>query len=122
MYDTLKDNVSQQLYYKTDHHWTTRGAFIAFTDYAKAVGLDTDSVDYDFMSVAGDFQGTQASNCGIYSSYDNVNICVPRNSKGSYVVNYIEKTEKKATLLTRASLERKTNILSLWAVIIRKLT
>lgn len=111
VYDTLKDNVSQQLYYKTDHHWTTRGAFAAFMDYAKAVGLDTDSVDYDFMSVAGDFQGTQASNCGIYSSYDNVNICVPRNGEGSYVVNYIEKTEKKATLFDESKLGEKDKYL-----------
>lgn len=111
IYDTLKDNVSQQLYYKTDHHWTTQGAYLAFTDYAKAAGLDTSSVKYEFMAVAGDFQGTQASNCGIYSSYDNVSICVPDNSEASYIVNYIEKTEKKATLFDVDKLKEKDKYL-----------
>lgn len=111
VYDALMDNVSQQLYYKTDHHWTTTGAYIAFMDYAEAAGLDTGSVEYDFMCVSGDFQGTQASNCGIYSSSDIVNICVPVDSQGSYVVNYVEKTEKATTLFDESKLSAKDKYL-----------
>ena len=111
VYDTFKDNASQQLYFKTDHHWTARGAYLAFLEYAKAAGLDTDSVEYDFMCVSGDFQGTQASNCGVYSSSDIVNICVPENSRGSYIVNYIEKTEKTATLFDESKLKEKDKYL-----------
>lgn len=111
VYDTFKDNASQQLYFKTDHHWTARGAYLAFLEYAKAAGLDTDSVEYDFMCVSGDFQGTQASNCGVYSSSDIVNICVPENSRGSYIVNYIEKTEKTPTLFDESKLKEKDKYL-----------
>lgn len=30
----------EELYYRTDHHWTTRGAQIAYEQYCKAVGLE----------------------------------------------------------------------------------
>lgn len=31
-------NSSKPLYYKTDHHWTTYGAYLAYEDYAKQLG------------------------------------------------------------------------------------
>jgi len=33
------DNSDKQLYYKTDHHWTSTGAYLAYTEYCKANSL-----------------------------------------------------------------------------------
>ena len=107
----LYEGKGKQLYYKTDHHWTTEGAYIAFEEYAKAAGLDISSVQYESYCVSGDFQGTQASNCGVYSSSDVVNICVPKGSEGSYIVNYVDETKKTATLFDMSKLEEKDKYL-----------
>lgn len=107
----LYEGKGKQLYYKTDHHWTTEGAYIAFEEYAKAAGLDISSVQYESYCVSGDFQGTQASNCGVYSSSDVVNICVPKGSEGSYIVNYVDETKKTATLFDMGKLEEKDKYL-----------
>lgn len=37
--DTLAAHKEEYLYYRTDHHWTTLGAYYAYTDYCAAQGL-----------------------------------------------------------------------------------
>ncbi|MBD5156828.1 MAG: hypothetical protein HDT13_04255 [Butyrivibrio sp.] len=109
--DALLEEKGKQLYYKTDHHWTTAGARVAFEEYAKAAGLNISSVEYESYCVSGDFQGTQASNCGVYSHSDAVNICVPKGSEGSYIVNYVDETRKTATLFDMSKLDEKDKYL-----------
>lgn len=31
VYDTLKEHINEYIYFRTDHHWTARGAFYAYT-------------------------------------------------------------------------------------------
>lgn len=107
----LSEGKSRQLYFKTDHHWTAAGAYLAFEEYAAAAGLDISSQQYESYCVNGNFQGTQASNCGVYSSSDVVNICVPKGSEGSYIVNYTDDTRKTATLFDMGKLEEKDKYL-----------
>ncbi|MCM1307956.1 MAG: DHHW family protein [Butyrivibrio sp.] len=109
--DALLAQKGIQLYYKTDHHWTTAAAYAAFEEYAREAGLDISSVQYESYCVSGAFQGTQASNCGVYSSSDAVNICVPKDSEGSYIVNYADETRKSATLFDMSRLEEKDKYL-----------
>ena len=94
--ETLVLHKEEGLYYKTDHHWTTKGAYYAFHEYAKELGITP--VEYEFYNVSNTFQGTQASNCGIYSTYENVEICVPADSAGNYVVKYLDNKSKTASL------------------------
>lgn len=56
----------QTLYYRTDHHWTSYGAYITYVAWAKAVGLEPLSADaYDPKVVATDFLGTLASKANL---------------------------------------------------------
>lgn len=52
-----------QLYYKTDHHWTTDGAFLAYKKAVKTMKL-RDPVSYKRYVVKNDFRGTLASKSG----------------------------------------------------------
>lgn len=100
-----KDEI--QLFYKTDHHWTTGAAYIAFTELMKSWKKSTDGAIFRFLAVADGFQGTLSSKCGVTSSDDVIEICVPQNSSYTYVVEY-EDGEKKATSLFDSSkLEQK---------------
>lgn len=38
VFDELKSNRDDYIYYRTDHHWTQRGAYIAYTVAAKSMG------------------------------------------------------------------------------------
>ena len=47
------------LYYRTDHHWTTQGAFLAYTQYCDAMGLTPKSMEYfGLEKVSDSFLGT----------------------------------------------------------------
>lgn len=35
---TLREHADEYLFYRTDHHWTTSGAYYAYLQYAGAVG------------------------------------------------------------------------------------
>ncbi len=58
---TLKSAATgdRSIYYKTDHHWTTYGAYIGYTAYARAAGLTEKSYEYyEPEVVSEEFYGT----------------------------------------------------------------
>lgn len=68
----------EPLYYKTDHHWTTYGARIAFEAIAPALGIDGAAMSYDTYAVSADFEGTLAAKSGCHDTQDVIEIAVPR--------------------------------------------
>ena len=50
---------SEQLYYKTDHHWTTDGAFHAYTDFCKALNIQpTGQNSFNRSQASDSFKGS----------------------------------------------------------------
>ncbi len=48
-----------QLYYRTDHHWTADGAYLAYTAYCQSVGLEIKPASYfEIKQVSDCFYGT----------------------------------------------------------------
>ncbi len=45
-----------QLYFRTDHHWTAKGACLAYEEYCRLMG--TEPKQYDLKEVSGEFYGT----------------------------------------------------------------
>ena len=56
------------LYYHTDHHWTTLGAYYAYLQAAAVMGIDTSSDSYDKAPVSQTFKGTLSAKSGFRSS------------------------------------------------------
>lgn len=54
--ETLKNNADKNIYYYTDHHWTTYGAYLAYLEYCKINNLRP--LNYEFEEVTNDFYGT----------------------------------------------------------------
>ncbi len=104
---TLRDHrLDEQMYYRTDHHWTTLAAYYAFLEAAKTLGIDSSTVSYDRYTVSTDFVGTMASTSGYGASRkDAVEIFVPNNTDVEYVVEYVEEREKKPTVYDSEMLE-----------------
>ena len=64
----MNKHKSEKLYYKTDHHWTTQGAFYMFKDTASLFGIKGDvSDDYVSYTVTDEFNGVLASKKAVRS-------------------------------------------------------
>lgn len=58
----LAHRYDRQLYYRTDHHWTTWGAYYAYAELCGALGLNAVDADaYEIECIAEDFCGTTYS-------------------------------------------------------------
>ncbi len=56
---TMKLHANEYIYYRTDHHWTTYGAYLAYYDAAKAMGLKPAELSgFDIEHVSDSFRGT----------------------------------------------------------------
>lgn len=107
----LRENKDRQIYYHTDHHWTTLGAYYAYQELAKTMGLDTSkSPKLKAYAVTGDFNGTLSSVSGYENSYrEPIYIYSAKKTEENtqVVVNYVDEQKKTATLYDRSKLEGK---------------
>lgn len=56
---TMKLHADDYIYYRTDHHWTTFGAYLAYYDTAKAMGLKPEELnEFDIEHASNSFRGT----------------------------------------------------------------
>ena len=95
----LKANADSYIYYKTDHHWTTLGAFLVFQGSAQPLGIPTPltpdqadqaqdgSITYAPYTVSIDFRGTLSSRSGNSTSKDSIDIYRPQKADSQYVVS-----------------------------------
>ncbi len=58
LYEKLSSHKDEQIYYRTDHHWTTRGAGYAYEEIADSMGLEYKDISKYARHVANDFYGT----------------------------------------------------------------
>lgn len=57
--DSFKMHKDEYIYYKTDHHWTTLGAYYAYEQWANEVGFEPLSEEkFDITLVSNQFYGT----------------------------------------------------------------
>jgi len=45
VYSEMYENRDEYLYFKSDHHWTQRGAYYAYRAFAKSIGLEPSALD-----------------------------------------------------------------------------
>lgn len=59
VYGTMMSNREEYIYYRTDHHWTTKGAYYAYAAAGKKMGYIAEPEGaYDVEHAASDFRGT----------------------------------------------------------------
>ncbi len=59
----------EYIYFRTDHHWTQRGAYVAYAAVMASFGADADICPPDFFSIRAvpDFYGTSHARAGLCS-------------------------------------------------------
>ena len=105
--ETLRKHVDEGIYYKTDHHWTSRGAAYGFNAAAKQLEIEGLVSDYKIHTVATDFSGTLASRSGYHKVKDTVEVYQPENVEYQYLVSDSDNEEKRPTIYDRKALEGK---------------
>lgn len=86
-----------QLYYKTDHHWTSAGAYTAYREYCKKMGIDATSKDEFNIEKYDNFFGTTYSTSALWlNSADTVELWRNKNHNENTV--RVDITEGSQTL------------------------
>jgi len=59
IFPTMKQNAEEYIYYRTDHHWTSFGAYLAYNEAAKSMGFKaTPLSSFNIEHASSDFRGT----------------------------------------------------------------
>lgn len=108
-----------EIYYKTDHHWTVKAAFAAFTQMTRYLNwkfdadLDEYYLDYDNYKIEeyeDAFMGSQGRDAGVsYAGLDDYTTIIPKFDTNYELFHYTEKMVSMAhakgnitdTLITR---------------------
>lgn len=104
---TMSSHKEENIYYKTDHHWTTLGARYAFDALSTALGIEKPTQEYKIYPVTHSFQGTLASKSGYDKALDTIEIYVPQGVNTECVVNFTDEGKKTASVYESAALENK---------------
>ena len=114
LYSALYQHREEALYYRTDHHWTSLGAYYGYTALMDAMGLEVVPLDESQkVTVSEDFYGTLFSSSGVrwlppdhidrYISDEGVTVTAYPNGTpeaGSlYVDSYLEVKDKYSSFL-----------------------
>lgn len=83
-FDEMWSHRDEYLFFKSDHHWTARGAYYAYVAFAKSVGLDPVPItELEEVCLNDAWQGTMYKYSGderVLSIYDAVYAYLPRKA------------------------------------------
>ena len=105
----LNKHKTEKIYYKTDHHWTTLGAFYAFQAAAPSLGIEGDlSGKYVSYAVSDSFNGMLASKSGVnLGEKEQIDISVPTEEDTDLIVDYVDEGKRSTSLYDSSKLKEK---------------
>lgn len=108
MLSPLAAHASEYIFYRTDHHWTGRGAYYGYAALTASMGRTPKSLsDYSQETVSEEFYGTTYSASGFsWVAPDSLSVWVPEPD-GLNVINYPVGEPTAGTLYDYNFLEKK---------------
>ena len=105
----LNKHKTEKIYYKTDHHWTTLGAFYAFQAAAPSLGIEGDlSGKYVSHAVSNSFNGMLASKSGVnLGEKEQIDIYVPKEEDTDLIIDYVDEGKRSTSLYDSSKLKEK---------------
>lgn len=87
VYDALHAKKNEYIFYKTDHHWTSKGAYYAYEKAAPYMGLTPHDISYfNIKKVTDNFYGSLYSKSGFrHLDPDSIEIYLPKKDDGQLV-------------------------------------
>lgn len=88
-YGSLEAHAEEKLYYGTDHHWTTLGAFYGYESFCQASGREKPKQEeYSREILSEEFLGTLHSKINLAVPYDTIESWT-WEAEPSYEINYV---------------------------------
>lgn len=107
VYNILMEHKDQQLFYRTDHHWTTLGAYYAYLEYCENLGFTPVSLsDLEANTVTSDFHGTYSSKVNRLGEKGD-EIVIYTNPLDKLTVNYTDSDEITDSLYELSYIDKK---------------
>lgn len=97
----------EELYFRTDHHWTSKGALTAFRAFSNKLQLEEYENGYKEITVSNSFSGTLSSSSGISDSLDTLEVILPEGIDGTYYIRNAGTLNKSSSVLDISKLESK---------------
>lgn len=107
-YDTLASKKNEYIYYKTDHHWTSLGAFYAYESLGSKMGFTPNNREfYDVKRVTNSFYGTLYSKSGYRNiEPDSIELYTPKK-KEDIKLRYYDNEKSEDSLYKMDNLNKK---------------
>lgn len=107
-YGALDAHKDEDIFYRTDHHWTSRGAYYGYTAVMEAMGLTPQPIShYDVQLVSDNFLGTVYSSSGFtWVKPDSIQTFV-QPYEGLHIMNYSNGQPEETPLYDTSFLEKK---------------
>lgn len=108
MYGALEPHSDEYIFYRTDHHWTSLGAYYGYTAIMEAMGRPSSPLSsYDRQTVTEEFYGTVYSKSGMsWVKPDSMEIFA-KQDESVQVMNYSDNEPRQTGLYDFAFLEKK---------------
>ncbi len=90
VFPSLYAERDQPIFYNTDHHWTTQGAYVAYLELCKQMGLTPQNEDeFNIKQVTDDFYGSLFSKSGFrHVQPYRMELYLPKDQE-KYTVTYV---------------------------------
>lgn len=103
----LRPHAEEDIFYRTDHHWKTLGAFYVYQAWAKQQGYKLPELtDYKIQTVTDCFEGTIQSKLGIRTEGDSIELFFPLE-ENHYTIQVDNDNKKKDNLYEYSALQTK---------------
>ncbi|MGG4343307.1 DHHW family protein [Paenibacillus lautus] len=98
----------QPIFYKTDHHWTTQGAYAAYLELCKQMGLtQLNKEEFNIWQVTREFYGSLYSKSGFrHVQPDRMELYLPKDPE-KYTVTYVDEGKTTDSLYALEQLQKK---------------
>ncbi len=107
-YPVLFSKNKEYIFYKTDHHWTTKGAYYVYRELSQCMGLQPhERDDFHIKNVTDDFYGSLYSKSGYRGlKPDNIELYIPKRDE-TVQVKIEDEGKEKSSLYDMKSLNKK---------------
>lgn len=108
VFPSLYAEREQPIFYKTDHHWTTQGAYVAYLELCKQMGLTPQKEEeFNIQQVTDEFYGSFYSKSGFrHVQPDRMELYLPKDQE-KYSVTYVDEGKTSDSLYAMEQLQRK---------------
>ena len=97
----------QEVFYRTDPHWTSGGAFRVFEEVAPELGIEEDvTARFAAFSISNSFNGELALRTGRRTRItEEITIFAPQGMDNDVIVNFVDEQRRTTSLYDRGMLE-----------------